>query len=84
MPVARGCCLPCQFLCLFKVVFVTPKAIFRRSFFVRPIFAFPAVWGGIVLFFAPLRQYSFHVVVDCDQYARGSGVLFALPVFLSG
>ena len=63
------------------LIFLRPSI--AGDFLARPIFAFPAVWEGIVLFFCRLRQYSFYILVDGDQYARGSGVLVALPVSLS-
>ena len=79
--VPLGVCIVSFSVCLsLFLIFLRP--FIAGDFLVRPIFAFPTVWEGIHLFFARLRRYSFCILVDGGQNARGSGVLFALPVFL--
>ncbi len=68
--------------CRFEVVFATPRAIFRRSFFGAGGFCLSDRLGRYSFVFRRLRQYGFYILVDYEQYARGSGVLFALSVFL--
>ncbi len=75
-------CLAHFSVCL-SLFLLLPRTIFAGAFLARAIFAFPNVWGGMVLFVCRMRQYSFYILVDYDQSARGSGVLFALPIFLS-